>query len=158
MEYIIAGLIIILVILLELVYQLVNKNNEPGKKEYHYSKKKLITDNELFFYNCFEHLDLKYIIVPQVNLAAIINKEEYHKYQNELNRNLDFGIFDQDFNILLAIEINDDSHIINKRRYRDYKVKDLLKKCNIELLIFNINYPNTEESVIARTNKILKNK
>lgn len=154
MKYIVITLIIIAIILNYFIYYLGNKN----KKEYSYIKKRFINNNELFFYNCFKKLDPKYIVVPQVNLATIINKEGYHKYQNELNRNIDFCIFDQDFNVLLAIEINDNSHKIKKRRYRDYKVKEILNKCNVSLLTFNINYPNTEDSVINRTNEALKNK
>lgn len=122
----------------------------------HYIKKKLLTDNELFFYNCFKQLDSKYIILPQISLSSIIKKTDYHKYQNELNRILDFAIFDQNYNILLAIEINDDSHKLKKRKYRDKKLKEILKLANIELLTYNINYQNTQESVIRRTTETLE--
>lgn len=40
----------------------------------------------------------KYIIIPQVNLATIINKKN-KVFCTELFRNIDFGIFDNKFNI-----------------------------------------------------------
>lgn len=178
MEYFIIGSLIVFILILLSIIKIsvsakkLNKDTQKSEEQYksnkpnysnnwnqkYYTKKKLLTDNELFFYDCFKKLDSKYITFPQINLASIIYKHSSNKYRNELFRNIDFCIFDKDLNILLAIEINDDSHKKNNRISRDKKVKEILKSCNIELLTYNINYPNTQESVIKRTTEILEKK
>ena len=67
-----------------------------------------------------------------MNLASVIHKENT-KYRTELFRNIDFGIFNKDFELLLLIELNDKSHIQRNRKIRDRKVKNILKECNIPL-------------------------
>ena len=67
-----------------------------------------------------------------MNLASVIQKENT-KYRTELFRNIDFGIFNKDFELLLLIELNDKSHIQRNRKIRDRKVKNILKECNIPL-------------------------
>ncbi|HOP65628.1 MAG TPA: DUF2726 domain-containing protein [Bacilli bacterium] len=156
MKYIFFVAIIVLIIIAIILKILTSKKNinSSEEKKYYYIKKKFLNNDELFFYKCFKKLDSKYIVLPQVSLESIIKKKYYNSkytFHQELNRILDFCIFDQDFNILLAIEINGESHNTNNRKYRDYKVKKILNEANIELLTFNINYPNTEESIIKRT-------
>ncbi len=84
------------------------------------------------FYRKLLPLHNEYIIIPQVNLASVIQKENT-KYRTELFRNIDFGIFNKDFELLLLIELNDKSHIQRNRKIRDRKVKNILKECNIPL-------------------------
>lgn len=56
-----------------------------------YEKKELMTQYEQYFYNVIrKRLNHKYIIIPQVNLATIVNKKK-KSYCNELFRNIDFG-------------------------------------------------------------------
>ena len=60
------------------------------------SKASLMTECEKSFFDAIKNLaSPKYIVQPQINLASIINKESHTKYQNELFRNIDFGILDQ---------------------------------------------------------------
>ncbi|WP_242828597.1 DUF2726 domain-containing protein [Enterocloster clostridioformis] len=88
--------------------------------------------------------------MPQVNLATIIQKTGEFKYQNELYRNIDFGIFDKNYNILLLIELNDISHQQYKRRERDMKVKEIVKQADIKLINFYTDKPNKPEYVTKR--------
>lgn len=47
----------------------------------------------------------------QVNLASIISKDSNQRYQSELYRNVDYGIFSKDLTKLyLLIELNDSTH------------------------------------------------
>jgi hypothetical protein len=153
MKYFVA-LILISVLVLVKILQSIIFNKETQNV---YAKKKFLTDNEIFFYNCLKDLNPEYVIIPQVSLASIIKKVNYHKYQNELYRIIDFGIFDKSLNILLTIEINDSSHKARKRINRDYKVKEMLKEANIELLIFKTDCINTKESIIFKVNEALSN-
>ena len=138
-------------------------NNENGvfpslssdtSKEIIYYKKKIMTDNEIAFFNKFRELNAKYIIIPQVNLASIIEKRG-GKYHSELFRNIDFGIFDKNYNLLLLIELNDKSHTNIKRKDRDLKVKKILSDCQIPLLTFYTYYPNEKGYVLNRIVKAL---
>jgi len=127
--------------------------NTIVEKDSIYKCKNFLTAYELTFYK--KLLDLEgygYIIIPQVNLAAIIEKENF-KYRNELFRNIDFGIFDKDFNLKILIELNDRTHLQYVRRQRDLKVRKILKICNIKLLNFYTDYSNEQSYVI---NRILK--
>lgn len=157
---IIIGLIISSVVILLVKNKLQNDETEymESKIDSVYKKKKLLTNTELIFYNYFKKLEPEYIILPQINLASIIRKSDKDEsYQTELYRNIDFCIFNKKYEVLLAIEINDDSHKVYKRKIRDNKVRKILKSSNIELLTYNVNYPNTEESVIERTKTSLQN-
>ena len=132
-----------------------DKNNNSK-----YEKKKIMSDYEKYFYDILtENFSRKYFIMPQVNLASIISKEKNFpsEYQNELYRNIDFGIFDKKtMEVKLLIEINDKTHKQSNRIARDIKVKDICEKAEIKLITFYTNYPNKEEYVIDRIKNNLK--
>lgn len=121
-----------------------------------YKVKKFLTPSEISFYKKMQRLqDMGYIIVPQVNLATIIEKQNA-KYHNELFRNVDFGLFDANFNLLLLIELNDKSHQEISRRNRDLKVRKILNDCQIKLLVFYTFYPNETDYVVNRILNAIK--
>lgn len=108
----------ILMIIIGLIYSVDGNNSthKNGQKEYfednNYFQKKFITQTEYYFYDILKELEdeLDIIIHPQVNLASIIYKDN-RLYNNELFRNIDFGIFSKNYEkILLLIEINDKTH------------------------------------------------
>lgn len=122
-----------------------------------YSKKKLITKNELIFYNKLKNVvKNKYLVQTQVNLATIIKKNYDNFRANELCRNIDFGIFDKNtYELLLLIELNDSSHKIKSRYIRDQKVKRILTIANIPLITFYSSYSNTDIYIFRRIKGIL---
>lgn len=120
-----------------------------------YEQKKFMSYYEKYFYDILKDIERDYdvIVQPQVNLASVIEKNIKHKYVNELFRNIDFGIFDKKFHkLLLAIEINDSSHLKKDRIIRDLKVEKILNQANIKLIKFYTNMPNEKLYV---TNRIL---
>ncbi len=158
--------LIISLIILYYAYKNMNNNNNNNNNidsyqktnnydnEYYYVPKKFLTSAEITFYNKMHKIqELGYIIIPQVNLASIVEKHR-SRYRNELFRNIDFGIFDKNFNLLLLIELNDSTHQKINRRDRDLKVKKILNDCHIKLINFYTQYPNEENYVC---NKILEN-
>lgn len=150
------GLLIIIVLLFNYFENKLTANKTNRKNNYY--KKRFMTDNELNFYNKIKILENEdYKIVPQVNLATII--EKYGKsFNNELFRNVDFAIFDRDFqNILLLIELNDSSHKKADRIKRDIKVKNICNSADIKLITFYTNYPNNKDYVIKRIKQELCN-
>lgn len=122
-----------------------------------YKYKKILTDNEYNFYLKLKELEYSgYIIIPQVNLAAIIEKTDA-KFRTDLFRNIDFGIFDQKLNLKLLIELNDKTHKEAKRKDRDLKVKKILDACNIKLINFYTTYPNEASYVVNRIKNTIEN-
>ena len=99
-----------------------------------YTKKKLETDPEIELERqLLDILGGQYVLRSQVNLATIIDKNA-GGYRNELFRNVDFGVFDASGNILILIELNDSSHNSGRRRYRDYKVREICEEAGIPLI------------------------
>lgn len=120
-----------------------------------YEQKEFMSYYEKYFYDILKDIERDYdvIVQPQVNLASVIEKNIKHKYVNELFRNIDFCIFDKNFHkLLLAIEINDSSHLKKDRIIRDLKVEKILNQANIKLIKFYTNMPNEKLYV---TNRIL---
>lgn len=145
-------MIIAFVIIIEFLEN-ANYERKKYKTNYQYYKKNLMTKSEKEFYNKIKTLEqeIPVKIIPQVNLAAIIDKKGNSKYRNELFRNIDFGIFDQDLNdILLLVELNDSTHFLKKRKKRDESVKRICVKSNIKLITFYTNKPNEIHYVCER--------
>jgi len=127
-----------------------NSQNEPIIKPLtNYKKKIFLTPTEKKFYNTLKEINNEYIVFPQINLASIIDKTN-SRYRNELFRNIDFGIFNTNFELLLLIELNDNTHNYIRRKDRDLKVKKILAECNIPLLTFYTCYPNEKDYVLNR--------
>ena len=122
-----------------------------------YKQKKFVTETEQYFYQILLEIEKEYDVKvqAQINLASIIEKKIKHKYANELFRNIDFGIFDKNLeHLLLAIEINDRTHLKKERKLRDEKVDNILKDANIKIIKF---YTEKENKRIYVINRILKN-
>ena len=88
------------------------KTEEIDNNAISYVPKRFLSNNEYNFLNKFIDLEneLHINIVPQVNLASIIDKVSDSRFHNELFRNIDFGIFNADYSkLLLLIELNDES-------------------------------------------------
>ena len=138
------------------------ENDEPTEIDgptMSYIPKKFLSNNEYSFLTKFIDLEneLNVNIVPQVNLASIIDKASDSRFHNELFRNIDFGIFNADYSkLLLLIELNDESHNNYHRRKRDIKVRDICNKAGIKLITFYTRYPNEQSYVKGRIIKELE--
>ena len=150
----IAIIILVIVIALFLKYRKTNANEttEQETKTYTYKKKCLMTETEKRFFTAIKKsVGDNYTVQPQINLATIIEKQGDFKYQSELYRNIDFGIFDNNYNIVLLIEINDETHNTPQRKKRDTKVKDISKIADIPLITFYTKYGVNQDYI---SNKI----
>ncbi len=130
-----------------------SEENLEDISQVRYVAKRFLTYYEYNFMIKFADLEdeLHINIVPQVNLASIIEKRSDSPFNTELFRNIDFGIFNADYSkVLLLIELNDASHNDYRRRKRDIKVKDICSKANIKLITFYTKYPNEAEYVKNR--------
>ena len=105
------------------------------------SKGSIMTDCEKEYFQVLKQLvEPKYTVQPQINLATIVSKESHSKYRSELFRNIDFGIFDKDYNIKVLIEINDKTHTQADRIQRDKKVNQICAEAGIPLITFWTKY------------------
>lgn len=151
-EYII--IIFIIGFIFSLIEKLLFKEKQNSKTIY--SKKKLMTESEYNFYLKLKDLEIKYNykIIPQINLASIIKKNNNTYYYTDLFRNINYALLSSDYQeVLVLIELNDKSHNTKKRRKRDSKVEEICNDVGIPLLKFYTNYNNDKEYVI---NRILK--
>ena len=125
--------VIIITILLIIARFLYKKSKEPD----YFVKKRLLTATELEYYEVIRSLiSNQYVILPQINLASVIDKEGGSNFRNELFRNIDFGVFDGNLRPIFLIEINDNTHFRKDRMERDKKVGKICKKAGIPLVIF----------------------
>ncbi|MGN1312522.1 MAG: DUF2726 domain-containing protein [Bacilli bacterium] len=135
-------------------FGLLQEEKEERRKDTIYIQKPIMTEYEYRFYQILKELENKYIIIPQLNLAAVIKKVNNNRYYNELFRNIDFAIFSKDYKkLLLLIEINDQTHDRYKRQDRDLKVKKICNDVNAKLISFYTKYPNEKNYVINRIEK-----
>lgn len=123
-----------------------------------YKPRKLLTKAEIEFYNKLLRAtyDKNVIILPQINLASIIDKNFNKKYRLELFRNIDFGVFDTEYNLLLLIEYNDATHLQPDRKHRDYKVKEICELSGIPLVTFWTKDENEIEYIQEKINEHVK--
>ena len=137
-----------------------NSKNKNQSSQVKYQSKQLMSKYEKYFYEILsKNFAQEYIIMPQVNLASIIEKiKDFPKqYQNELYRNIDFGIFDKNsMKPLLLIEINDKTHNQPDRIKRDLKVKEICNQANIKLITFYTKYENKPNYIVSRIKKELE--
>ena len=127
-----------------------HSNEIDTLNRYQYVQKNIMTNSERMFYNKIRSLTDEYIIIPQLQLGAIIQRVGEHRFQNELNRRVDFGIFNKNYELIILIELDDTSHNKQNRKRRDHMVKTICSKCNIKLITFYTNMPNEQEYVINR--------
>lgn len=145
---------------LGLIQQDTNSINYTKNEETIYTRKKLMSDYEYKFYNILKELEDNYTIVPQLNLAAVVKKINNNRYYSELFRNIDFAIFTKDYQeLLLLIELNDQTHNNYNRKDRDLKVKKICNDIGVKLMTFYTKYPNEKAYVINRIkNELSDNK
>ncbi len=116
-----------------------------------------MTESEKKFHQKLKKIEtLGYIVIPQINLASVITKKSDYRYNTELFRNIDFGLFDSNYNLLLLIELNDSSHKEATRHKRDLKVKEICESAKIKLIFFYTSYPNEQDYIISRILKELE--
>lgn len=131
------------------------KKQQTERERNLYSKKTYyLTNIEKRFYKFLKRNFKRYLILPQINLASLINKNG--RYRSELFRNIDFGVFTQDLQVLCLIELNDNSHLKQARLERDYKVKQLLAEVKIPLVTIWLKDKLTANQIIKQIKLAIK--
>lgn len=101
-------------------------------------KKRIMTACEAEFFDTLKGIAAgRYEVFPQVALVSLVDKVTQSAYRNELFRIVDFVLADRNtFAPLLAVELNDSSHLKAERKLRDEKVAEICKKAKLPLVTF----------------------
>ncbi len=120
------------------------------------AKKTLIIKSEQGFFEVIKaSLPENYYVFPQINLATIIKKTDDSRYHNELFRNVDFLITDNNYKPLIVVEINDPSHLRSDRRERDEKVQKICEEAGISLIKFWTDFGINPDYIKNKINETL---
>ena len=144
-----------------------NTNTQTEKYKNYYKPKRYITTlNELKFYNVLLEIakELDLILFAQVSLYSIIsmndnlNNSDKQTYFNKIaSKSIDFVMVDkQDCRVKLCIELDDSTHLQNKRKERDKFINDLFRELEIPLLrypCYNIYYKETLKNKVKENMK-----
>lgn len=149
-----SAVIIFLLIIARILYK-------KSKEANYFVKDRLLTKTELEYYEVIRSLiSSQFVILPQVNLASVIDKSGGSNFRNELFRNIDFGVFDGELRPVFLIEINDNTHFRKDRRERDKRVNKICKKAGIPLVTFwvkdGIDFKDMERALKGALNKGLR--
>ena len=133
---------------------------EATKKEtssYLYEAKKtlLSKSEQLYFEEIKKAVPNGYCVFPQINLATIIKRTDNSRFQNELYRNTDFLITDENYRPLIVIEINDLTHLNNDRKKRDEKVKNICDEAGLPIIMLWTSYGVNPEYIKTRITETL---
>lgn len=133
------------------------EENHEKSEEYLYNlKSKLITKSEQAYFEAIKaSLPEGYNLFPQINLASFIVRTDDARYHNELFRNVDFLVTDEEYKPRIVIEINDQSHLEKERKERDEKVKNICEEAGIPLIKLWTSYGINPDYIKNKINETL---
>ena len=112
---------------------------ERSRRKDAYRAKPLLTENEKKWYKAIKEAAPNAHVFAQVALNQLVRAEgsssAWYSAHNKINaRSLDFVVLNNDMNAILAIEIDDRSHLKAKRQADDEKKNNALQQAGIPLL------------------------
>ncbi len=117
------------------------KRNKYDDEFLYDPKPRLMSEvEEEFFEAIKEVLPEGFLVFPQVNLAAFIERTDSARYRGELFRNVDFLVTDEDYLPRTVIEINDSTHHKPDRRERDERVRMICEEAGIPMITLWTSY------------------
>ena len=153
-----ALIFVILILMLDLIVTKRNNNINRQKIELEndkinyneiYQKKiYLLTQDELKFYKLLKSItDRNNLnLFTQVSLYEIIKAKDIKDFNKIKSKTIDFVITDINSKIKICIELDDKTHIREKRQERDIFIEELFKQLSIKLLRIPVqNYYNLKE-------------
>lgn len=119
---------------------------KPTNTFSYYNKKSILTYREKIFYR---HLQQKvrseFIIVPQAVISSFISCK-YRKYRTKIDKKtVDFLIVNYEFEPIVAIELDDKSHLRPDRIERDRFVNQLMYDTNIKIVRIEVGKSYIDE-------------
>lgn len=155
------ALVVAVVVVLIIASKFIDKSFRKPKLslKYHYKHKDFLmtkSENEFFDIIC-ESVGSNYYVFPQMHLSSFIdhrvrNGQSWGSAFAHINqKSVDYVICDRKYRRpLLAIELDDSSHILDSRQKRDYEVETILKEAGVPLLRFKEINKTSNEGVAER--------
>lgn len=151
-----ALIFIIIILILDILFNKIKKDEKNNIKEniednysLLYDKKSyLLTQEELKFYKLLKTITNKnnLNLFSQVALYEIIKSKDIKDFNKIKSKTIDFVITDINCKIKICIELDDKTHIQEKRQQRDIFINKLFKDLNIKLIRIPVqNFYNLEE-------------
>lgn len=151
-----ALIFIIILLILDILFNKIKKDEKNNIKEniednysLLYDKKSyLLTQEELKFYKLLKTITNKnnLNLFSQVALYEIIKSKDIKDFNKIKSKTIDFVITDINCKIKICIELDDKTHIQEKRQQRDIFINKLFKDLNIKLIRIPVqNFYNLEE-------------
>ncbi|MGF6996821.1 DUF2726 domain-containing protein [Paraburkholderia sp. GAS32] len=111
--------------------QKTDRRFDPGT--YSYQSRALLTRNEIEFWTRLTRALPQAHVFPQVAMSALIEPRNSRFAEQNFRRiagqRVDFAIYDQQFNILCVIELDDPTHDEFKDRQRDARLQSAGIRC-----------------------------
>lgn len=116
------------------------------------TSKRILTDNEAYnLKRLIENLPEGVLLCPQVNFCAFIKCDKM-SIRNRFNRKFcDYLIVDYDYNPLLIVEADDDSHTSKKVRLRDLQRDEIAAAAGIPTLRITNKTPTEDLGYLIKT-------
>lgn len=151
MIYLVIFILMLMIILLEEIIK--KRNNSPTPQNINYKnkyikKEYLLTQTELKFYKLLKNItdEMGLIICPQIPLYEIVKNVELKDFNKIQSKSIDFVITEPNLKIKICIELDDYSHLREKRKERDNFVNKLFNDLDIKLIRMPVqNFYNLEE-------------
>lgn len=120
------------------------------------ARKTIISKSERAYFDVLKSsVPEGYHVFPQINLASFIKRTDDSRFHNELFRNVDFLITNEEFQPRIVVEINDQTHLNNDRKERDKKVQSICEEAGIPVLKLWTSYGVNREYINGRVTEIL---
>lgn len=130
---------IVLVVLTVFSQFFAKKKSSSKQAEEKYSAKNLLTENEKKWFAAFKEAFPNAHVFAQVALNQLVKAEgaRWRSAKNKIDpRSIDFVLLSPDLNVLMAVEIDDRSHRLEKRQADDEKKNKALRDAGIILMRF----------------------
>jgi very-short-patch-repair endonuclease len=134
------GLVIVFLIVLVFLNAAIKLRPKAPAGGERYVSKPLLTENEKAWFKAIREALPHAHVFAQVALNQLVKPEgpKWRSAKNKIDpRSIDFVLLNPDLNVLLAIEIDDKSHKLEKRQADDAKKNKALRDADISLLRFS---------------------
>jgi very-short-patch-repair endonuclease len=136
---ILIGLAVLALIAVALIKAAAKGNHKKNDDEERYAAKPLLTKNEKDWYNTIRAALPHAHVLAQVALNQLVKAEgpKWRSAKNKIDpRSIDFVVMNAELEVLMAIEIDDRSHKLEKRQTDDAKKNKALDDAEITLIRF----------------------
>ena len=122
-----------------------------------YERKQFLSQSEQHFLKILQTLEPQgFHIVPQIHLASVIRGDNTLKTQNELDQYVSLGVFDQDYTLLLLVQVSRSPYKNAATQKQTEKLKAICSQVGLRLVTFYTDKPNAKDYILDQVQSNLK--